>query len=82
MTPSRRASSRLLLAGSLAIVLLASLRVAPLTPASQGQAGRWFKGNTHTHTTESDGDSSPDDVVEVVPDARLQLPRAVAITTS
>ena len=21
---------------------------------------RWFKGNTHTHTTESDGDSSPE----------------------
>ena len=62
MTPSRRASSRLLLAGSLAIVLLASLRIAPLTPAPQGQAGRWFKGNTHTHTTNSDGDSSPDDV--------------------
>ncbi len=62
MTPSRRASSRLLLAGSLAIVLLASLRVAPLSPAPQGQAGRWFKGNTHTHTTNSDGDSSPDDV--------------------
>ncbi len=24
----------------------------------------WFKGNTHTHTTNSDGDSSPSDVVE------------------
>lgn len=24
---------------------------------------RWFKGNTHTHTLNSDGDSSPDDVV-------------------
>lgn len=23
----------------------------------------WYKGNTHTHTTESDGDSSPGDVV-------------------
>ena len=23
---------------------------------------RWFKGNTHTHTLESDGDSSPEDV--------------------
>lgn len=23
----------------------------------------WFKGNTHTHTVNSDGDSSPDDVV-------------------
>jgi len=24
---------------------------------------RWFKGNTHTHTLNSDGDSTPDDVV-------------------
>jgi hypothetical protein len=24
---------------------------------------RWFKGNTHTHTLNSDGDSSPDEVV-------------------
>ena len=26
-------------------------------------AKRWFKGNTHTHTINSDGDSSPDEVV-------------------
>lgn len=25
---------------------------------------RWFRGNTHAHTTRSDGDSSPDEVVE------------------
>ncbi|NNF14933.1 MAG: PHP domain-containing protein [Gemmatimonadetes bacterium] len=25
-----------------------------------GWSGRWYKGNTHTHTTESDGDSSPE----------------------
>jgi hypothetical protein len=24
---------------------------------------RWFKGNTHTHTVNSDGDSTPDAVV-------------------
>jgi hypothetical protein len=29
-------------------------------PPSRGQ---WFKGNTHTHTTNSDGDSTPDEVV-------------------
>ena len=23
---------------------------------------RWYKGNTHTHTLESDGDSTPDEV--------------------
>jgi hypothetical protein len=26
-------------------------------------SGRWFKGNTHTHTVNSDGDSTPDEVV-------------------
>ena len=26
-------------------------------------AGNWYKGNLHTHTINSDGDSSPDDVV-------------------
>jgi hypothetical protein len=32
-------------------------------PASPAAATRWFKGNTHTHTLNSDGDSTPDDVV-------------------
>lgn len=35
-------------------------------PASQIPAEpplRWFKGNTHTHTLNSDGDSTPDEVV-------------------
>jgi hypothetical protein len=27
------------------------------------RTGRWFKGNTHTHTLESDGDSPPDVVI-------------------
>src|SRR5262245_29327522 len=27
-------------------------------------AGKWHKGNTHTHTLNSDGDSTPDDVVK------------------
>ena len=31
--------------------------------ALQPPATRWYKGNTHTHTLNSDGDSSPDDVV-------------------
>jgi hypothetical protein len=29
----------------------------------QSKAFRWYKGNTHTHTLNSDGDSTPDDVV-------------------
>ncbi len=28
------------------------------------QTGRWLKGNTHTHTLESDGDSPPEDVAK------------------
>jgi hypothetical protein len=32
-------------------------------PAAPSAAGRWFKGNTHTHTVNSDGDSTPDEVV-------------------
>ncbi len=39
---------------------------APLAVAAQqgAPATRWYKGNTHTHTINSDGDSSPDDVVK------------------
>src|SRR5215207_6992775 len=32
-------------------------------PATTLAGGRWFKGNTHTHTVNSDGDSTPDEVV-------------------
>jgi hypothetical protein len=31
--------------------------------AVQAQTSRWYKGNLHTHTLNSDGDSTPDDVV-------------------
>ena len=31
--------------------------------AIPGSSLRWYKGNTHTHTLNSDGDSTPDDVV-------------------
>jgi len=34
------------------------------TRQSQAPRARWFKGNTHTHTLNSDGDSSPDDVAK------------------
>jgi hypothetical protein len=44
--------------------LLAALFVAQGV-AAQGAAvqARWYRGNTHTHTINSDGDSSPDAVV-------------------
>jgi hypothetical protein len=52
---------RLLLSGSF-LMLLGLSQAMPLRIASQTPApgAKWLKGNTHTHTTESDGDSSPD----------------------
>src|SRR5262245_65423406 len=44
----------------LASVLIATV-VAAQTPVRP--AAHWFKGNTHTHTLNSDGDSTPDEVV-------------------
>jgi hypothetical protein len=38
-------------------------RGAEFEQAIPGSQLRWFKGNTHTHTLNSDGDSTPDDVV-------------------
>lgn len=32
--------------------------------AQQPTSPRWYKGNTHTHTLNSDGDSTPDEVVK------------------
>jgi hypothetical protein len=42
-----------------------ALVVAPFVLDAQqpAPAKRWYKGNTHTHTINSDGDSSPDEVV-------------------
>jgi hypothetical protein len=34
------------------------------TEQPEPEGPRWFKGNTHTHTLNSDGDSTPDDVVK------------------
>lgn len=54
----------------IAIAAVAALVLAgPAVSAAQGPAQapapsplKWYKGNTHTHTLNSDGDSSPDDV--------------------
>lgn len=35
----------------------------PIAVCAQAQQPRWYKGNTHTHTINSDGDSAPDTVV-------------------
>jgi hypothetical protein len=50
------------------VALLAALAVMAPATSARSQAAtaappmRWYKGNTHTHTLNSDGDSSPDDV--------------------
>jgi hypothetical protein len=61
---------RLALARVLVVVVAASSAALALgTPSSpqalrpSGPEGSWFKGNLHTHTLNSDGDSTPDDVV-------------------
>jgi predicted metal-dependent phosphoesterase TrpH len=54
-------------AGSAAFVVLVSaleIGATRLEARATTQAQpRWFKGNTHTHTLNSDGDTAPDDVV-------------------
>src|SRR5687768_16924312 len=50
------------------VALLAAIAVMAPATSARSQAAtaapptRWYKGNTHTHTLNSDGDSSPDDV--------------------
>ena len=46
-------------------VLCAAVRppAAQQPPPTAANPARWFKGNTHTHTVNSDGDSTPDEVV-------------------
>ena len=41
----------------------ASPRPTGQIPPAAGPSLRWYKGNTHTHTLNSDGDSTPDEVV-------------------
>ena len=46
-----------------ALLLAAAARTPSAQVAPESTQGRWFKGNTHTHTVNSDGDSTPDEVV-------------------
>jgi predicted metal-dependent phosphoesterase TrpH len=60
-------SSHRLITGAVGLLLLAgTLEFGASTlearAASQAQT-RWYKGNTHTHTLNSDGDTAPDEVV-------------------
>ncbi len=52
----------LAIAGLIGVTLLPDAS-AP-RPDARDQTLHWYKGNTHTHTLNSDGDSPPDDVVK------------------
>ncbi len=41
---------------------LAALGLSQIEPARPAVASHWWKGNLHTHTLNSDGDSTPDEV--------------------
>jgi len=45
------------------LIVVALLVAAPVRSPAQTAKPRWYKGNTHTHTLNSDGDSTPDEVV-------------------
>jgi hypothetical protein len=45
------------------VVTRATPDVARTTNSQASVPGRWFKGNLHTHTLNSDGDSTPEEVV-------------------
>jgi hypothetical protein len=45
-----------------AAIRSASVAATSVQPPPDRSSWRWYKGNTHTHTLESDGDSTPDEV--------------------
>lgn len=45
-------------------VLLSVLATSGCVSTDGVQQKQWFRGNTHTHTTESDGDTAPEQVVK------------------
>lgn len=47
-----------------AAAFLTDLRPVEAGQAPPASTARWYKGNTHTHTINSDGDSTPDEVVQ------------------
>src|SRR5262245_4506047 len=60
----RRVPPRMLLFGVTGALMVGVAAAVPSSTQPPAQtAGRWYKGNTHAHTLNSDGDSTPDDVV-------------------
>jgi hypothetical protein len=60
---SRSRVGLLAVAAGVAIALAWGTWAARAEQAPPRPATRWYKGNLHTHTLNSDGDSTPDDVV-------------------
>jgi hypothetical protein len=57
-------SRTLVAAGTFAAMALTVVAHSQSTQSPDAPAvGSWYKGNTHTHTVNSDGDSTPDEVV-------------------
>jgi hypothetical protein len=61
-----------------AVGLAVTVRSVPATalaaqPAPDRSAWRWYKGNTHTHTLASDGDSTPEEVARWYKDQGYQF---------
>lgn len=46
------------------LLVLITICVVPLFANAQSKPLKWYKGNTHTHTLNSDGDSTPEAVVK------------------
>ncbi|MFN8061663.1 MAG: CehA/McbA family metallohydrolase [Vicinamibacterales bacterium] len=64
LPPSSTTAARITLVSLLTLALWSGAHGrASSGLATQSPGQRWFKGNTHTHTLNSDGDSSPDEVV-------------------
>ena len=47
---------------TLQMLIAVALAAGAVTQAGQAPELRWYKGNTHAHTLNSDGDSTPDEV--------------------
>lgn len=61
MLPTKTAMRRL--RGMACVLLLAGLTAYCVTPGGE-PPGRWWKGNTHTHTLWSDGNAAPEQVAD------------------
>ena len=61
MFAARRAAAFSIVAAGVLLAAFSGRRTVAVQDAARGE--RWYKGNTHTHTLNSDGDSTPDDVV-------------------